>query len=371
MTSIPAEIQSAINAINGYTVPAGTSLTNFSVADRKVFLDQIELIKSKLSNQSIYHAKTIQDEVAAVLKRFETAYAYGSVPAQTGPNGYIVYSGGGGHYQGHMMWRYSDVISLDEGAAVKSGFENFMAQEKRLLELNQARANTTASPVGGKMLDVPTIIVRLQLYYNLEKEAEINIKSEEVRQQNELLKTYAFMQQAVSKLAGGGGTIDYLGKSSGDGSYQRDVYEVNKNNPDELFRLFGITSMFAEHREDYGGFERYKRFQGIPGSTQVVTAVGHPIEKLRSLDRPSVSMFYDYYSNDAGDFGEYLRLSSSNWSAFGTRLADTVTLINQQSQIQMNDISAAEKEKTRYFESGTGALSRLSEIIASIARNIS
>lgn len=62
--------------------------------------------------------------------------------------------------------------------------------------------------------------------------------------------------------------------------------------------------------------------------------------------------------------------NTSTWSGYGTRLSDTVTLINQETQIQMNAISTLEKEKNRYFEMGNNALAKLNEIVQSIARSI-
>ncbi|MGV6872534.1 hypothetical protein ACUSIJ_07555 [Pseudochelatococcus sp. B33] len=370
VTTIPASLQDAYNAIYSHTVPPfdvdnlfypNWPLTNFSETDRQVFLDQLQLIADKLSNQAIYHKKTIDDEVAAVLKRFETAYAYGSVAAEVGPDVFQM------NYQGHIVVRYSNVVSLDKGAAIESGFANFMAQERRLLELAEARANLQAETAGNRKLDVPTMLVRFQLYYNLEMEAQVNIKSEEVKQQNELLKTYAYMQKRVSELAGTGTSIDYLGASGGgDGNYQRDVFQVhaiNNPNPQRMWEYFGITSMFQTHNINAGFF-------ADPSRQWAVMQPKHPLEALRGITRPTVDIFYENSTRGNSDWGEYVKLSASAWSQFGTRLADAVTLINQESQIQMNDISAFEKEKNRYFEAGTNALSRLSEAILAIARNV-
>lgn len=85
VTTVPASVQAALTEITNMGTTS-TTLTKFTTADQKVFLDQIKLIQAKLASQGIYHQKTIDDEIAAILTRFKTAHAYGSVDAETGPH---------------------------------------------------------------------------------------------------------------------------------------------------------------------------------------------------------------------------------------------------------------------------------------------
>lgn len=88
----------------------------------------------------------------------------------------------------------------------------------------------------------------------------------------------------------------------------------------------------------------------------------HPLETLRGITRPQ----FEIVNNE----GQLIRYKSSAWSNMATQLSDAVTVINQETQIQMNAISTAEKEKNRYFEMANNALSKLNEVVQSIARAV-
>ncbi|MFD2251819.1 hypothetical protein FHS82_002373 [Pseudochelatococcus lubricantis] len=362
-TAKPSAVQEAISSINSFPVPTGTSLTQMTESDRNLFIEQLNIIQQKLDKQVFFSTKTVNEEVSAILNRFKTAHAYGSVNGESGAREYSHWKNPDNHsdgtYDANRAYRVDNIISLDKGASVATAYKTFIEQEKRLLELALSRQNTETTISGGKNLDLPSIIFRLQLYYNLQSESLISIKSEEVNQQNELIKTYGYMQQRVSYITSKGKDSsryvipEDFHDQGATAFYQ---FEDRYKDVDDLL-YFGMPSMFDS--------KPVARFN----ETSVYATQQHPIEALRNITRPSFSFFTDADSqqNSRGQYADY---KMSAWSTFGTQLSDTVTLINQETQIQMNAISTLEKEKNRYFEMGNNALSKLNEIIQSIARAV-
>lgn len=349
-------VDDAILAIMGYAVPiprttmnhglgsyyVSTDLAGFSEEDRAVFVKQLEILKEKLESQGIFNPKALEAEVTAIVDRFKTAYAYGKVQAQSVDPILIPVN------LPHVARRYHAAISLDGGATIKSGFDNFMAQERRLLELAEARADVTKLSSGDRRLDLPALILKLQLYSHLSTDALVNIKTEEVRQQNDLLKTYAEMQRMVSERASaGGGNYSLSSVTNSQGSIQ-----------DWELRVILLGSMFHNDSRMMIFWEQHDYHMAA-----------HPLEELKGITRPTMSLFTDA-SGDMGARGRLSEYNGGTWASYGTRLSDTVTLINQETQIQMNAISTLEKEKNRYFEMGNNALAKLNEIVQSIARSI-
>lgn len=340
VTSVPQSIDDAINMLNSLPVPTGTTLTNFTADDRDVFLNQVLLIQQKTVNQAIYQQQTIDDEIAAITARLEVAMAFGSVNAEN-PRGPIRVS------DDRNAYRTDNAVSLDGGATVKAGYENFMAQERRLLELSQARAEVAASAVGNPVLDVPSIIANLQIYYEMAMDALIAIETEEVDQQNDLLKTYAEIQRLVSEASGTGEKVTISGTKS------------NNDKEQDHRDLTTIISLFDS--EDY--------VVDRNGNRVNLDRQPHPLETLRGITRPTMRLTNDTNSKE-GNRGYLEDYSSSSWSSYGTRLSDAVTLINQETQLIMNDISAHEKEKNRYYETASNALAREYEAVLAVSRNV-
>jgi hypothetical protein len=85
------------------------------------------------------------------------------------------------------------------------------------------------------------------------------------------------------------------------------------------------------------------------------------LEKLRGITRP----LDDMYENNVNQLNEFLK---PHWDAFATQLSDTVTLLNQESQIKMNDINSMDKQKNRHFDLANSALSKMNDMIQNIAR---
>ena len=105
---------------------------------------------------------------------------------------------------------------------------------------------------------------------------------------------------------------------------------------------------------------------------------GHPIENLRNILRPDNDLI-DFVPGvlTQGTPGRLVttpivnslnRFSQNAWNIYGTRLADAVTQINQQSQILTNEISSLNRERNRHFDLANNALRRLNDSLQTIAR---
>ena len=87
----------------------------------------------------------------------------------------------------------------------------------------------------------------------------------------------------------------------------------------------------------------------------------HPLEALRNISRPT----HDMIHNSNNTQNSFLK---TQWEAFGTQLSDAVSLINQNTQIKMNDINSANRQKNRHFDLANNALRKMADTVQSIAR---
>lgn len=341
-TTVPASLTSLLNTVKNTALPAKNGQdTNFTATQKQMFLDEINLLISQVSAMSVFLQSEIDAKAADILERFDRALAYGSLPPQpeylrvrndkTDPDSGISY--------------YTYTISSDDNALLIDGAKNYYTQEERLLELGRARdaLASTHTDTYGKKLDVPSLVYMFQLYYMLDAEAQIEILSEDVEQQNGLLKTYNEAQIKMNETIGiatnSGNKIRYMNTGYSGG------HNVSAENAKPI-------SMFMKILYSHNG---------SPTAQQMVQPA-HPLETLRGITRPQ----FEIVNNE----GQLIRYKSSAWSNMATQLSDAVTVINQETQIQMNAISTAEKEKNRYFEMANNALSKLNEVVQSIARAV-
>ncbi|MEL6683368.1 MAG: hypothetical protein AAFQ09_12110, partial [Pseudomonadota bacterium] len=107
------------------------------------------------------------------------------------------------------------------------------------------------------------------------------------------------------------------------------------------------------------------------------STVGHPIESLRGINRPTFDIIDPddgqeidvFLPEDAEDLElELSRRSQNSWNIFASQLADTVTQINQESQILTNEISSLNRERNRHFDLANNSLRRLNDALLTIAR---
>lgn len=310
------------------TVNGTGKMTN---ANAQVFRDQLLNVKKRIENSAIFSIKEISDQVQLITTRYERAKLFGQVKTpyqltETKDNVTVSLS------------QYKDVVSTDGNQMILTGFENFMKQERQLLALDNLRLEIASSGLlKNKKLDVPNLVFQFQLAYNLTAEAKVAADTEEINQQNALLQTYGKMQQLVN------------GASKSFGTDQEENRTIRGTNSGEelgstlTYEQQLICSMFED----------------------IVNGQKHPIEELRGITRP----LQEIYAQKSDKKDDYLaEQRKTQWDSFNTQLSDTVTLINQENQIKMNDINSMNKQKDRHFDLANGALSKMFDTIQNIAR---
>lgn len=301
-------------------------------ADQQPYLDELNLLKEQLGQSGIVSPADIQQKVTDIRTRFQRAFAFYDVQPESSTEQQM-----GDPPETTTV--YHNVISLDDGATVKHGYQVFIDQEKKIAELAEDRMQLVRNDgvVNGKRLDVPTLIARFQMLYSDSLKAQEVMETEDVNQQNALLKTYAAMQDMVNQ------TVEQF-KSADDSP--KGILGLGVNDYNQLTdQQKKVLSMFED----------------VLGKGQQ-----HPLESQNDISRP----LFDFFKQDPGadDNLDLNQFTQTQWSTFGTRLSETVTLLNQNTQIKMNDITSLEKEADRHFDLASNALSKLADTLQNIGR---
>lgn len=316
---------------------------------RNAFITQLSILKEQLAGMAVVSPADVRNKIEALRERFERVFAFWNIRDMNIRN-----EGMGTPNVTAPVYR--DAITPDGGMdGVRRGYEIFIAQEKRIAELAEARMQIARDDgsLFGRSLDVPGLVFQFQGLYNLALEAEVVAETEEINQQNDLLKTYAAIQDIINK------TLATLTSSSSDSKRRVlgkgvDDYRGDQNNFKDNERI--LINMFDDS------------ISGQPAFPPPLGQQKHPLETLRSINRP-LHAFFEYRPG-TGDHLDLEEYTHTQWSTFGTRLSETVTLINQNSQMKMNDVNSLDKQRNRHFELANNALSKMSEMVQSIARSI-
>ncbi|RVU12576.1 hypothetical protein [Methylobacterium oryzihabitans] len=221
-------------------------------------------------------------------------------------------------------------VSTDDGQKIRNGYDTFIAQEKQLLGIQNARLGLAQDGMfQNRALDVPNLVYLFQLYANLAGEAKVRIATEEVEQINALLKTYAVLQAAINRTVGA----------------------FNPDPKDQKLAYGGEKVGLSEDEKTVG-----KMFWQGSGYDKVP----HPIEALLGVPRPAMGWLMDTTSDSR-------RMSSTTWQQYQTTIGDAVSRLNQESQIKMNEINSMTKQKDRNFDLANNALSKMAEIVQKVA----
>jgi hypothetical protein len=308
---------------------AGKTIS-LNATDAQVFISEIENIRSQIdgthgmSGQAVFSPQDIETSLTTIYKRWQTVSAFGSVIPQSGPTSTV---------------QYTNVISQDGGAGVNNAYATFMNAERRVLDLNNsALAAATTGVLENRQLDVPNLIAIFQLYSNL-TDQQINLGNTQViTQTNDLLATYGVIQQIVNNT----------------------ISQFNPTNTSQSLGLNGQTSKTV----DQLGFTTAQLQVLSMFDSGITPQQQNPIEAANGVHRPNFNMF-DTTNNNIQIFLQ------GQWNTFATELSDAVTLLNQNSQIQENNVTELQKEQDRHFDLANTALSKAADIIQSIGRNVS
>lgn len=313
VTLINAKIKSLDDLATGDKNWTGTY-----TEDLKVFKQEYQNLLTRMNTMGVFNLTDINNKIDEIQKRFTRMREFALCYARNDPT--------------NTTGAFTGIPSvLDNGAGFKRAYDIFMAQERRVLEMDNQRLKlANEGTIGSKKLDAPTLVYLFQQYTMLQVEAINNALGEEVNQFNAVLKLYQAMQSKINEIvkafnpSKSDQTRNYLGQEQND---------VAVDGTDKLRLNF-----------EQGVFQF------------------HPLEIIYGIDRPRQDM--------GNNNGKYNRFYRDGWNAFSTQLGDRVTQFNQESQILMNKVNSTEKEKNRYFEQANSALSKLYDVMNNVARAI-
>lgn len=293
------------------------------------FTSQIDNLISRLDTMGVFSPTDILKQVKEIDTRFERALEFRRGKDRTESTPY-----------GNQQLR--GIIEVNKGG-VLGGYNAFIEQERVISNIDNQRTQlannlTVALPTAGgnnavqRRLDVPMLIMLFQQYMNLTVEAKVAAETEEVRQQNLLLADYNRMQNIVNA------TLKQYDDTGDDAAEEKHGVSGSPTN----------SSVSADDRAIY-------MFEDALDNNP------HPLESLRNISRPH----HDTLHNSNNTENTFLK---TQWEAFGTQLSDAVSLINQNTQIKMNDINSANRQKNRHFDLANNALRKMADTVQSIAR---
>ncbi|MDX8355156.1 hypothetical protein [Cognatiyoonia sp. IB215182] len=329
-------IDDANAQIEGFFNTSGAG--NFSAAQieefKAAFTDQIDNIQTRAEQSSFFDLIEIRSRIDAIVRRAERANEF-FIVVQTPPSPL------GDGASGLITNVNAPVGDDGSQAGLRSAFDTFIAQETRLRDLDNQRLQLAQTGLlnGGRALDGPSLIAIFQLNYNLTREAEVNAETEELNQQNALLRVYADIQQLVND------ALREFGTGEDGAEEERNILgrESDTDNLNNLSERERLLISFVER------------------GTRNNSTVDHPIEALRNINRPTLDLVQS-------DDGTLNRFSQNELNIFASQLADTVTQINQESQILTNEISSLNRERNRNFDLANNALRRLNDALLNISR---
>lgn len=290
-------------------------------ADIKPYLDQLNDIRERVNRQEILKPTSIQKKITDIKSAFDRAFLFANINPQK-PEPPVA--------PGHDP--YTDVISLDDGATIAKGY-NIMVQSDREIAAQQARLKAI---IRDGNLDANQLIAEIMRCDQSISNAKELRESEELKQRDDLLKTYAAMQDAVNE------TLRQFGEEK-EGETKR-VKLCGKDKYADLSEIQQrVASMFSE----------------VFGKT----GQHHPLEISNSIVRPVM----DIVKNESGN--PLVEYTSAQWNTFGTQLSEIVTQLGQNTQMKMSEISTIRQLGVSQLEMATKSVSKAADLIATIGRN--
>lgn len=398
--AVQASVDNAKGEVNAlFSANASGTFSAEEIAEfKKVFTDQLDNIQTRANESSFFAQAEINTRIEDITRRAKRANAFFET-VQNPPAGFLAANSLADLEGGlkNVNLPVGDDISQ---SGLRNGLDSLIAQETRIRDLDNQRLQLAQSGLlnAGRALDGPSLIAIFQLNYNLTREAEVNAETEELNQQNALLQVYARAQQLLN---------DALR-----------TFNTGTEGSEEERTIFGETgndTFLSDLTDEQRFLVAFIEEQLVEGSD-----VRHPIEELRGINRPTLDVLDDgefsfrvglsqnfsvevkFNGEDAtpeqiANFeaardnpgspavaggpltvfgaevleepGRLKRFSQNALNIFASQLADTVTTINQESQILTNEISNINRERNRNFDLANNALRRLNDTLTTIARS--
>lgn len=221
-----------------------------------------------------------------------------------------------------------------------ASFNNLTQAEiakSNVLQAANAISSGTATSLQGSPLSAPQSISMFIYGLSLKLQAQNQFDTERFNQLNTLIKSYGVMQRLINK------TLDnFKGDELGDSGLVKD----GKNTIEDL--NLSDEGKGALHMFDANG-----------------SHWANPVETLENVTRPLLDLLQGEYPAT----GITIEYDRQQWTTMLQQVNDAVTLLNQNSQLQFNEITTRSQRRTVFFEAASDALVKLEDILVSMARN--
>ncbi|NIZ11993.1 hypothetical protein [Phaeobacter sp. HF9A] len=283
-----------------------------------LFTEQLELLSDRLDGMAIFDIDKINLAVADILERFTRLERYKTMTPEVA---------------GTVN---SFANSTDGGAAVAAAAELFLTIETRIYDTQvQSRDLSSSGEYNGRDVDAPGLIFLFQTFATYASEAKADAKTEELNQNNKLLEDYARLQELLN---------DTLNAFSEAGA----AAEVG----------LGGVSTLAE-LEDLAAGNALILAMFDTGAVNADTNTMHPSEAEQGLNRPTLPLI-------SSDGSTLVPHSKEDWNAFATNIGEMTTLIGQDSEVRMAEVTELGETKNRQYQLGSNVLNKMTNIIRSI-----
>jgi len=317
--------------------PEGTATDKYhmNVERTELFKTQLQMLLNELDNNPLVNVAAVNDMREDITNRYEQAKAFsiGAIDGneETTPAG------------GTTPPKY--VRSQDHGASIKETFTKLINHERSILQQKQAIEKLK---VDSERYDLPVFIAIYQTSLYRLMEVENAVSTEIADQINDLIGIYTRMQNIINQVSG------QFETKSGD------------TDPDK----FPIDGQNKNGQSDFPGALGTVDADVSPASNAYIVAMfekenraKHPIEILYEIDRPT-------FSNISDSDGKMPGQQKTAYDSQATQISGSINILNQKAQSVLNKVSTTETKSTRHFEMANTALTKMHELVLTIARNV-
>ncbi len=308
---------------------------NIATAYPLLFLDQIDIIATRIDNMGVFNPDVIVKMIADLKERYERIEKYANVtqPSTVATTGLT-----------------ASANSTDRLASVARALNVFLGAELRLHDIVASSIDIIFS---GKYLervvDTPIMVFLFQAQENNSAEAEAQAKSEELNQMKALIGTYTKMQKIIN---------DTLQKFN-PVAFQ----EANKDNDKALEKkkLMGVDTV-AELKFGADDLAILSMFEKLLAPLNNNTYL--PVESATNAARPS----FDFAVSIPviGNFVPLKEHSQQEWDLFSQSLSKVSKVLSADSQARMDEIDRLSRGKNRNYELASDTLNKMTDILKSI-----
>lgn len=276
------------------------------------FLGQLDLLEGRLAKMAVFNTDAIGQITAGVIERYLRLERYVSMTPETPAVGASL---------------PRNVNTSDSGASVAAAAEIFLGVEARLYDIARARFELAETGAfNGRPADVPQLVFVMQSLATRAAEAEA--RTEELNQNNLLLRDYSRMQDVLNR------TLKVYADLEPEALVSVGSFGTLANVPladQPVIAMFNQSGMDA-------------------------TNSYHPVESERGVVRPLLDMLAVPLVTHPKDA----------WDRFSIALGNATQQIGRDSQIRMQEIARMNEQKNQHYEMGSSVLSRTAEIIRTI-----